>query len=250
MAPALIAGLIAAGGVANYLEGKNKTDAAAAMYDDIASAAQDTVNSNEDDIARYRDFIAAMYGDAPARYDAAVNDFLNSDVYQNGGFSFSGDINDYYDPAAEQRINAAMDAINESAATGGNRFSSDFLRRQQGAATAQASEEWSKAYDRLMRDRQQQLTEYNANSQNAWNNFNAQNDRSKTAVSLFGADRDKYADAYGTALSAGIANRTAGLQSQSNAAAGSAGIYANQPGVVSSILNPMSSFLGSYYGGK
>lgn len=250
MAPAVIAALIAAGGIANYLEGKNKTDAAASMYDDIGSAAQDTVTANDADIARYNDFMRAMYGTAPARYDSAVSDFLNSEVYSNGDFNYGGNISEFFDPAANQREAAAMRAIEDSAASGGNRFSSDFLNRASGQIAAQSSEEWAKSYDRLMRDRQQQLTEYNANTQNGWNNYNAQNDRLKTAVSLFGNDRDKYADSYTTALTAGIANRTAGLQSQANAAGGAAGIYAQQPGLVSSVLNPMSSFLGNYFGGK
>lgn len=250
MAPAVLAALIAAGGIANYLEGKNRTDSAASMYNDIGEAAQDTVTANEADIARYNDFMRAMYGDATGRYNTAVSDFLNSEVYNNGDFDYNGDIKDFFDPAANQREAAAMRAIESSSASGGNRFSSDFLNRASGQIAAQSSDEWAKSYDRLMRDRQQQLTEYNANSQNGWNNYNAQNDRLKTAVSLFENDRDKYADSFNTALSAGIANRTAGLQSQANAAGGAAGIYANQPGLVSSVLNPVSTFMGSYFGGK
>lgn len=250
MAPAVIAGLIAAGGLMNYLEGKNRTDAAADMYDTVADDAASTVTANQGDIDRYTAFMDKMYGGSNEAYQGALNDFLNSDVYTNDGFSFSGNIADYMDPYQNQRVQAAMDAINNSAAAGGNRFSSDYIGRVGAKQQALSSEAWTQAYDRLMRDRQQQLTEYNANSQNNWNNYNAQNDRYKTAVSLYGNDRDRYTDSMGTALSAGIANRTAGLQSQANAAAGSANIYANQPTVMDSIMNPMSSFLGSYYGGK
>ena len=112
-----------------------------------------------------------------------------------------------------------------------------------------ASEEWEKAYNRLMQDRQQQMSEWNANSQNAWNNFNAANDRAKYAVDAYGNDRNAYVQGMGDVMSAGLQNRNANLQTQADAIAGTVNAQNSAPGLGSSILAPVASFLGNFFGG-
>ena len=251
MLPAIIGGAIAAGSIASnlYNSYKNRKSVEDA-YEDFSDSADSAVASNAQDINNYRNLVAQQYGEGARNYSQALQDFLDSDVYQNDGFKFTGDEGDYFDPAANQRVDAAMTAIDNGAASGGNRFSSDYVNRVAGKQQALASEEWEKAYNRLMNDRQQQLTEWNMNSQNAWNNYNANQDRAKYAVDAYGKDREQYVQGLGDATMAAMTNRLGGLQTQANVAAGRVNAMQNQNagGALASALGPIAQFAGSYFG--
>lgn len=252
MWPAVIAGgLMAAGAVGNYMGNKEAADRASEAYDQIKGLAQGTSTANQADINSYKNLIAQTYGQGAANYSNALQNFLNSPVYQNEGFTYSNDINSFMDPAANQRVDAAMAAIENSAAGSGSRFSSDFINRVGAKQQALASEEWEKAYDRLMQDRQRQLSEYEANSTNAWNNYNATNARNLAAVNAYGNDRNAYVGGLGDAMSAGIQNRNAVLQSQANAIAGAANAQQGTSGwdLLGGLGGAGGQFLSSWFGG-
>lgn len=252
MWPAVIAGgLMAAGAVGNYMGNKEAADRASEAYDQIKGLAQGTSTANQADINSYKNLIAQTYGQGAANYSNALQNFLNSPVYQNKGFTYGNDINSFMDPAANQRVDAAMAAIENSAAGSGSRFSSDFINRVGARQQALASEEWEKAYNRLMQDRQQQLNEYNVNSQNAWNNYNATNARNQYAVDAYGKDREAYTGGLSDALSAGIANRNAVLQSQANAIAGAANAQQGTSGwdLLGGLGGAGGQFMSSWFGG-
>lgn len=251
MIPLLVGGGLALGaGLANYFEGQSNAQNAAETYDKIMGMAGQASEANQADIAKYGALVNNTYGQGAAQYDQALADFLNSPVYQNEGFGYEGDINQFYDPAANQRVAAAMDAINASASAGGNRFSSDYVNRVAAKQQALASEEWQKAYDRLMADRQRALGEWQANSQNNWNNYNATQDRAQYAVDAYGNDRNAYMQGQGDILSAGITNRNANLQTMADAMGGKAQAQNSAPGFLSSVLEPVSGFVGKYFGGN
>jgi hypothetical protein len=224
-------------------------------YDKIQGLAESTSNANQADINSYKNLIASTYGQGAANYNSALQKFLNSPVYQNAGFSYGKQpgqtIDAFMDPAANQRVAAAMSAIENSAAGSGSRFSSDFINRVGAKQQALASEEWEKAYDRLMQDRQQSLNEYNLNSQNNWNNYNATNARNQYMVDAYGNARDKYVGGLSDAMSAGVANRNAVLQSQANAIAGTANAQQGTSGwdLASGLLGAGGQFLSSWFGG-
>lgn len=248
----VIAGLGAASALGSYLGNKSDAERASEAYDRIAGLAKEAGAMNEADIRSFSNFVNNTYGQGAQKYNSALDNFLSSPVYQNDSFAYDKGIESFMDPYANQRAAAAMQAIENSAASGGNRFSSDFINRVGAKQQALASEEWEKAYNKLMQDRQMALSEYNTNSQNAWNNYNARNDRSRYEVDAYGKDRDSYFNGLSDAMSAGIQNRNAVLQTQANAIAGTA--KANQGtsgwdflgGLGGSGLN----FLASYYGGK
>ena len=251
MLPAIIGGAIAAGSIAANLYNSHKNrQSANNAYNDFSKAADSAVASNARDINDYRNLVAQQYGEGARNYSQALQDFLDSDVYQNDGFQFNGDVSDYFDPAANQRVDAAMTAIDNGAASGGNRFSSDYVNRVAGKQQALASEEWEKAYNRLMNDRQQQLTEWNMNSQNSWNNYNAAQDRAKYAMDAYGKDREQYVQGLGDATMAAMNNRLGGLQTQANVAAGRVNAMQNQNvgGALASALGPIAQVAGSYFG--
>lgn len=251
MLPLIIGGAIAAGSIASNLYNSYKNrEAAANAYDRIQGATDEAVSANEADINAYRNLIASQYGPGAANYNDALQNFLNSDVYQNEGFTPTGSVEDFYDPYANQRVAASMDAINSSAATGGNRFSSDYVNRVGAKQQAMASEEWEKAYNKLMADRNQQLAIWQNNSQNAWNNYNAMNDRAKYAVDAYGNDRNQYVQGLGEATMAAMNNRLGGLQTMANVSSGQANAMQNQNfgGGLAAALGPVAQFAGSYFG--
>ena len=239
--------LAAASALSNMYDSYTNAQTAKDAYNDISDKANAVNNANASDISRYRQLIQGTYGDNAAKYSQALADFLNSDVYQNEGFSYGKDVSDFMDPYAHQRVAAAMDAINNSAATGGNRFSSDYVSRVGAKQQALASEEWEKAYDKLLRDRNQQLTEWQANSNNAWNNYNATQDRAKYGIDQYGNAQTQYVNGIGDATTAAMNNRNANLQTQATVAAGLANSQQGQ-GMMSQLLGPAATFMGSYFG--
>lgn len=241
--------LAAASALSSMYDSDKNAERARETYDDIKNQATAVNNANAQDIARYQQLVQGTYGDNAARYNQALQDFLNSDVYQNEGFSYNNDVSNFMDPYTNQRVAAAMEAINNSAAAGGNRFSSDYVNRVGAKQQAMASEEWEKAYDKLMRDRNQQLTEWQANSQNNWNNYNATQDRAKYGIDQYGNAQNQYINGMGDAYTAQMNNRNANLQTQATVAAGLANSQQGQ-GMMSQLLGPAAQFAGSYFGGK
>ena len=253
MVPLIVGGALAAGSIASNLYNSSENRKAAEdAYNKIASAANTAVTANQGDIDNYKGFIQKMYGQGALNYENALSQFSRQPVYQASDFTYDGDISQFYYPAANQRVEAAMAAINDSAATGGNRFSSDYANRVGAKQQAMASEEWANAYQRLMQDRQQQLTEWQNNTQNKWNNYNANVERSKYFIDQFNNDRNSYTQGIGDATMATMNNRLGGLQTQANVAAGLANSMQNQNagGAIASALGPIAQFAGSYFGGS
>lgn len=250
--PLIVAGALAAGGaISNYMGKSADADRAEEAYNRIQGLAEAAGSANQADINQYKNLVAQTYGNGAANYNQALANFLNSDVYQNEGFSYDKDVSSFMDPAANQRVDAAMNAIENSAASGGNRFSSDFINRVGAKQQALASEEWEKAYNRLMQDRQTALNEYNTNSQNNWNNYNATQNRLKSAVDLYGNDRNNYISGMSDAMSAGIQNRTGVLNSQAQAISGTAAAQQGTSGwdLLSGLAGAGGQFMSSYFGG-
>lgn len=251
MVPLIIGGAIAAGSIAsNLYNSYENRKAAEDAYDDIVDRAEEVSLANDADIANVRNRLQNAYGAGAGKYQQALQDFLDSDVYQNKDFEFTGNINDYMDPFQQQRVQAAMTAINNSAATGGNRFSSDYVNRVAGKQQALANEAWKDAYDRLMRERSVQLQEWQANAQNGWNNYNATQDRAKYAVDTYGRDRDALLQGYNDTTMAQMNNRLGLLNTQANVAAGRANAMQNQNagGALAAALGPVAQFAGAYFG--
>ena len=244
-------GLAVASALGNFLGNNAAAERAKEAYDKISGLAKEAGAANEADISSFGNFVNNTYGQGAQKYNSALANFLNSDVYQNDAFGYDKGVESFMDPYANQRAAAAMQAIENSAASGGNRFSSDFINRVGAKQQALASEEWEKAYNKLMQDRQMALSEYNANSQNAWNNYNARNDRSRYEVDAYGKDRDSYFNGLSDALSAGIQNRNAVLQAQANAIAGTANANQGTSGwdFLGGIGGAGLNFLSKYYAG-
>lgn len=249
-------GLAAGGAAANYFGNKEQSENLQDAYDEINAATEKAVGQNASDIAAYRNMVNNVYGGGAAKYGDALQKFLDSEVYQNKAFSYGDQpgqtIEAFLDPAMNQRVDAAMQAINNASASGGNRFSSDYINRVGARQQSMASEEWEKAYQKLMQDRQTALNEYNVNSQNNWNNYNANQNRLQAAVNAYGNDRDKYYEGQGTAMTAGIQNRLGGLNTQAQTIMGAANAKDGTSwwDLGGNVLGAGAQFLGSYFGGS
>lgn len=153
---------------------KKANDAALSAYD----KAMGTSNDNRALYQQYLDKMNSTYGDLAGKYADYLSNIENQKVYDPGQFSYSGDVNDFYSKAANQRIKQATDAITNSRANAGSMFSSDYLNELAAKQQALASEEWDKAYDRYMQDRSQKANEWqmNANAgQQAYDNIYSKN---------------------------------------------------------------------------
>lgn len=248
--PAIIAGgIMAAGAIGNYLNQKEKNEATQAMYDNLQENIGNVESLNKKDIQAYQNFMQRQYGSDAAKYSSALENFLNSPSYQNKDFNYEGNVEDYYDPAANQYRAEAMAELNRQAGNDGSIMSSDFYNRQAAKATAMASTQWKDAYDRMMQDRQAQLNAYNANSQNALNMYNADVAKQQYGINQYGTAKNNLAQGYSDSLMAGMNNRTAALQSQTNAVVGATNAANQQQSVLAQLAGPAAQFLGSYYGG-
>lgn len=139
----------------------NKANAAAKEALDVANSTSD---NNRELYKQYLDKMNSTYGDLAGKYADYLSNIENQKVYDPGQFSYSGDVNDFYSKAANQRIKQATDAITNSRANAGSMFSSDYLNELAAKQQALASEEWDKAYDRYMQDRSQSLGEFSTNA--------------------------------------------------------------------------------------
>jgi hypothetical protein len=248
------------GSVGNYMNGRDNAAKLGDAYDQVAGLASQAVAKNDNDIADYRNKIQSLYGNAPVQYNQQLANFINSPMYQQGTFGFDeskvGDINTYYDPAANQRVQQAMDAIANSGATGGNRFSSDYLGRMGAKQQSLASEEWEKAYNKLTEARNaafnQQLAAFNANEAAKGNAYNANYQKNSDLLNLFNNQVANYENGISNALSADMQNRLGGLNTQAQTIMGKAQANQNTSGwnLLSGLGNAAGSFLGSYFGGK
>lgn len=245
-------GLAGLGALGSWLGGREDAERLSDAYDRISGMANDAVNANQADIDAYRAQLADTYGANASKYADALDRFLNSDVYQNEGFNYQGNINDYFDPAANQRWQAEMDAINNAAASSGGRFSSDYLSRLGARAQAHTSEEWEKAYQKLQQDRQMALNEYNVNSQNGWNNYNAQQNQMKAAVDAYGNDRNNLMQGLSDVTQATMNNRLGGLNTQAQTVMGQANAQQGTSGwdLLGNLGAAGANFMGNFFNGR
>jgi hypothetical protein len=197
-------------------------------YDDMLSQAQQAYASNAEALRKYYEDMGAKYGGDDERYRAAIEAYLNGTPSQVDGFSYSGKVEDFMDPAASMRAQNAMTAINNAAGADGSRFSSDYMNRQAAKQQALASEEWEKSYDRLMRDREAQMNQWRANADNKRANATAADERVKAAIDIYGQGSEKADQAFADLIAGLVGNRQAQTQTQMDAVSGKTDLGMNQ----------------------
>lgn len=207
------------GGVSDALGlGNGSTiDAAKSSLDDISTRANAVSAQNMAAYQDYLDQMKGMYGEGAQQYTDAVKN-LSDAIANRQDFSYTGNVNSFLDPARQQRVAAATDAINNAASAGGSRFSSSYLDRLGAKQQALASEEWSKAYDRMMQDRAAQLQQWQTGQTQQQNKLQ----NIATLANVYGMDRNALNDAVNSYYTNTINNRNANLQTVADLTAGKA----------------------------
>lgn len=192
------------------LSNKEQVQAGVDSLDNLLAEARNISNQNKSLYGDYLSKMQGMYGDGAGQYTDAVNRLTQAIGGEPESFTYGGNVNDFYDKYADQRSQQAMNAMRNMG--GQNLFSSDFMNNMAAKQQSLASEEWSKAYDKMIRDRQQQLSEWQAgqNSKQGYiNNLG-------TVAGLYGNDRNQLANAMGDYYSNLASQNNADLQTRSD----------------------------------
>ena len=220
--------------------GNNKqTDAAQQTLDEMLARAKGVSAQNRGLIRDYYDQMNGTFSEGASKYNEAVAALADAIAHQG---DYDKTVDDFLDPAREQRVQAAMSAINNSAAAGGNRFSSNYLDKVAAKQQALASEEWRSAYDRLMQDRQQQLQQAQTGVQNLG-----------TMANIYGNDRNNLMQALSDYTSNMANQNNADLQMATDVMGQKANLDANRKGGFSAILDglaPVAGAVAPFFGGK
>lgn len=234
----------AGAGAVNYLaeslgfSNSKQIDAAQGMLDDVLDRASGTSSQNKRLYGDYMGKMQGMYGEGAEAYTDAVKSLADA-INNREDFSYGKDVNSFLDPAREQRVNQAMDAINASASAGGNRFSSNYVDKLAAKQQALASEEWSKAYDRMMQDRAQQLQEWETGQQKI-NNLG-------TLAGIYQSDRNQLGNAIGDYYTSLANQNNADLQVYSDVAGNKANLESQRNSGAGGLLQGVGSIIGAIF---
>lgn len=214
-------------------------DNSIASLDEILDQSRGTSAQNRSLYDKYYSQMQDMYGGNAAKYGDAVNSLADA-IENYKDFEYSGNVNDFLDPARNQRVSAAMSAISNASASGGNRFSSNYLDKVAAKQQSLASEEWRAAYDRMMQDRNQQLAEWQS-KQNKINNLG-------TLAGLYGNDRNQLSDAIGNYYSNLANQNNADLSVMSDIASNKANLNAQRSNGVGDLVGNVASIVAGIFG--
>lgn len=153
------------------------------------------------------------YGDLAGKVDDYLHTFEDQETYDPGQFEFSGSVNDYYSKFANQRVNQAMNALRESS----DMFSSDYQDAMAAKQQALASEEWDKAYDRYMQDRQQTANEWQMNTNAGQQAYTNEYNKNKDMLGLAQGAQDNVMNAYGNYVNNMASQNNIDTQNYANA---------------------------------
>lgn len=213
-------------------------DAAKATLDDVLTRADSVGSQNRNLYGKYYDQIQGMYGEGAAAYTDAVKNLADA-IENRQDFSYQGSVNDFLDPAREQRVQAATNAINNAASAGGNRFSSNYMDKLAAKQQALASEEWKSAYDRMMQDRAQQLQEWETGQQKI-NNLG-------TLANIYQSDRNQLGNAIGDYYTAMANQNNADLEVYSDVLGNKANLEAQRQSGAGGLLQGVGSIIGAIF---
>lgn len=213
-----------------------------ASLDELLSEANQVGAQNRGLYNQYLGQMQGMYGQNAAKYDQALQNYQNAIGEGPDQFTYQQDINNFYDKFANQRAQQAMNAMRN--AGGQNLFGSDYMNNMAAKQQALASEEWSKAYDRMMQDRQQQLAEWQAGQQSKQSYIG----NLGNLTNLFGNDRNQLANAYGDYYSNMASQNNADLQTKSDLTQAKTNLAMQENNGIGGLLGAAGSVLGAIFG--
>lgn len=222
---------------------RNQINAAKNTLDEVLTKSQGVSDANKAIYDNYMRQMQGIYGNGAGQYAGAVEQLSNAIGEGPDSFTATGSLNDFYDPYANQRAAQAMDAINRSASSGGNRFSSSYNDALAAKQQALSSEEWSKSFDRWMTDRSRQLAEWQA-GQGAKQNYIG---NLGTVAGLYGNDRNQLANAIGEYNSALANQNNADLEVYSDVAGNKANLEAKKTNGIGELVGNTAKLAGALF---
>lgn len=217
---------------------RNQVNAAKATLDEVLAKADSTSAQNKGLYDQYLAQMQGMYGTGNEEYGTARQNLVDA-INKYKDFAYTGSTENFLDPARQQRVDAAMNAINSQASSGGNRFSSNYLDKLNSKSQAMASEEWAKAYDRMMQDRAQQLQEWQTGQQKI-NNLG-------TVANMYQQDRNQLGNAIGDYYSAMANQNNADLEAYSDVATGKANLEATKTNGIGNLIGGAAKIAGAMF---
>lgn len=206
----------------------------------ILGQAQNTSRQNRALYDQYLKNMQSTYGDNAGKYDTALSNYEQAVGQGPEQFTATGSVNDFYDKYANQRAQAAQNAITYSRANAGNMFSSDYLNQLAAKQQALASEEWSKAFDKYNQNLNQQMNIFNTNAAQKQNYLSNLGNITQT----YGQDRTNLANAYDNYLSNLANQNNADLGNYAQVMGQIASNEANRSNGLGALLGSIGPFLG------
>ena len=237
----------AGAGAVNYLaeslglSNRKQVQAGMASLDNLLAEANQVGNQNRSLYNDYYGKMSQMYGQNAGKYNDALAKYEQAIGEGPESFTYQQDINNFYDKFANQRADAAMQSMRNMG--GANLFSSDFMNNMAAKQQALASEEWSKAYDKMMQDRQQQLQEWQAGQQSKQNYLG----NLGTLTNMFGNDRNQLANAYGDYISNMASQNNADLQTKSDLTQAKTNLAMQENSGAGGLLGAVGTVLGAIF---
>lgn len=237
----------AGAGAVNYLaeslglSNRKQVEAGMASLDNLLAEANQVGNQNRSLYNDYYGKMSQMYGQNAGKYNDALAKYEQAIGEGPESFTYQQDINNFYDKFANQRADAAMQSMRNMG--GANLFSSDFMNNMAAKQQALASEEWSKAYDKMMQDRQQQLQEWQAGQQSKQNYLG----NLGTLTNMFGNDRNQLANAYGDYISNMASQNNADLQTKSDLTQAKTNLAMQENSGAGGLLGAVGTVLGAIF---
>lgn len=221
-------------GTSNY----DQIDAAKDALYDIQQKADQTTAANKALMGQYLKQMQDTYGAGSEAYSDSVKNVADA-ISNYGDFSYTKDVNSFLDPAREQRVSAAMNALNNASAAGGSRFGSSYLSKLAAQQQAMASDEYAKAFDRMQTDR--------SNAMQAWQTGQQKINNLTNLANIYGNDRNQLSDALGNYYS-NLANaNNANLQTYSNVGSNLANLEAQKNNGVWDALGGAAKIAGAIF---
>lgn len=212
----------------------DQINAAQKTLDGILSRADSVSAQNRGLYDQYLGQMQGMYGDNAAKYNDAVARLADAIGQGPETFSYDKTAEDFFDPFRDQAAAQAMDAINAGASAGGNRFSSNYNDKVAAKQRALATESWKTAFDTMMRDRAQQMAEWQA-GQGAKQQYLG---NLGTVAGLYGQDRSALGDAIGNYYGNVANQNNADLEAYSDVTQNKANLSAQRSNGVGQLLGP------------
>lgn len=142
---------------------------------------------------QFHDQVSDTYGDTAGKFEDYLRALEDTEAYDPGTFEAQGSVEDFYSKAADLRSRNAMNALRESS----DIFSSDYQDSMAAKQQAMASEEWDKAYERYMRDRGQQSSEWQMNANAGQQAYTNQFDLNSNLMGVAQGAQDNLMNSYG-----------------------------------------------------